>query len=58
MTETNTKDILIIQGDWNSIVGKSNKEWNNYYNAVDKFAIGYTNSRGIILLECATKYTC
>ena len=37
MTETNKKDILIIQGDWNSIVGNSNKEWNN---AVDKFALG------------------
>ena len=29
MTETNKKDILIIQGNWNSIVGNSNKEWNN-----------------------------
>ena len=47
MTETNKKDILIIQGDWNSILGNSNKEWNN---AVGKFAYGKTNSRGIRLL--------
>ena len=53
MTETNKKDILIIQGDWNSIVGNSNKEWNN---AVGKFALGKTNSRDIRLLEFATKH--
>ena len=53
MTETNNKDILIIQGDWNSIVGDSKKEWNN---AVGKFALGKTNSRGIRLLEFATKH--
>ena len=37
MTDTNKKDILIIQGDWNSIVGNSNKEWNN---AVGKCTLG------------------
>ena len=53
IAETNKKDILIIQGDWNSIVGDSNKEWNN---AVDTFSLGKTNSRGIRLLEFATKH--
>ena len=32
-----------------------NKEWNN---AVGKFALGKTNSRGIRLLEFATKHNC
>ena len=53
MAETNKKDILIIQGDWITIVGDSNKEWNN---VVGKFALGKTNSRGIRLLEFATKH--
>ena len=53
MVETNKKDILIIQGKWNSILGNSNKEWNN---TVGNFAVGNTNSRGIRLLEFATKY--
>ena len=44
MEDTNTKYILIIQGDWNSIVGDSNKEWNN---VVVKFSLGKTNSKGI-----------
>ena len=54
MTETNKKYILIIQSDWNSIVGNSNKEWNN---KVGKFAFSKTNSRGIRLLEFATTHT-
>ena len=37
MTETNKKRCLIIQGDLNSRVGDSNKEWNN---AVGTFALG------------------
>ena len=53
ITETNKKDILIIQGDWNSIVDDSNKEWNN---AVGQFYIVNNNSRDIRLLEFATKH--
>ena len=53
MAETNKKDILIIQGNWNSIVCDSNKEWNN---AVGKFALGKTNSRVNRLLKFATKH--
>ena len=53
MAAVHKKDLLIIQGDWNAIVGDANKDWSN---AVGKFALGKTNPRGIRLLEFATKH--
>ena len=54
MTSVHKNDLLIIQSDWNAIVGKANKYWSN---TVGKFALGETNPRGIRLLEFATKNT-
>ena len=53
MRAVHKKDLLIIQGDWNAIVGNVNKDWSM---DVGKFALGETKIRGIILLEFANKH--
>ena len=47
------KDLLIIQGDWNIVVGDANEDWSN---VVGKFALGKINPRVIRLIEFATKH--
>ena len=53
MAKVHKKDLLVIQGDWKTIVGNSNDEWRY---AVGKFASGKTNPRGLRLLEFALKH--
>ena len=48
------KYLLIVQGDWNAIVGNTN-DVGRY--AVGKFALGKTNPRGLRLLEFASKHS-
>ena len=46
------KDLHIVQGDWNAIVGSGKHNWGN---AIGQFSTGVTNERGNRLLEFATK---
>ena len=54
MVKVHRKDLLIVQGDWNAIVGNTNDVGRN---AVGKFALGKTNPRGLRLLEFASKHS-
>ena len=54
MVKVHRKDLLIVQGNWNAIVGDTNDVWRY---AVGKFSIGNTNPRGLRLLEFASKYS-
>ena len=54
MVKVHRKDLLIVQGDWNAIVGNTN-DVGRY--AVGKFALGKTNPRGLRLLEFASKHS-
>ena len=53
MVKVHRKDLLIVNGDWNAIVGNTN-DVDRY--AVGKFALGKTNPRGLRLLEFASKH--
>ena len=54
ISKTPKKDFLIVQRDWNAIVGSGKHKWGN---AIGQFSIEVINQRGNILLECATKYS-
>ena len=54
MVKVHRKDLLIVQGDWNAIVGNKN-DVGRY--AVGKFDLGKTNPRGFRLLEFASKHS-
>ena len=53
MAAVHKKYLLIIRGDWNTIVGNANKDCNN---VVGIFALGKTNPRTFRLLDFSTKH--
>ena len=53
MVKVHKKYLIIIQGDWNSVVDDSNDNWSN---VVGRFVLGKSNQRGNLLLEFCTKH--